>query len=571
LKKIHIAYLIALVNIFFINASFGQNQNKYKTYNQENFENNKILDQVYHLWWYKNKWFPNAKDTLPYFVDDRNYKGIVNYGVTFRNRDFTTFHLIENLSMCFLKVEFTKCNYNPLNNVIDIEGFVNGGPDRGKAQRQIEIFLGEKTDTINSCYFGKVVDTKITEAKLNNIEINEFTILDKFQSFYLKKIAYCTTTSEGRRPFKISGKVTPKTLLTFGGTSYYTEIFDVGSMIYYPSTNKPNKIVKREELDCRPIIVKNRLVVDTEKEQKQNINYYTYTQNAENFLIIKQYAKAKEQYSLLFKNYPSAFARDIHNAIRCAILSRDIKTAFLWSEKLAFKGINLPYFNSKIFAGMRKNIEWKSFSIKYDSIYKLTKSNWNLKLKEELNNLLNEDQADYGLENRKSPKILYETTDRVTDKLIYLLKNEGFPSEEKIGSFIKNDTILVTSPDYNVLLRHATQQRPKNLNVLKELLDNSIHTLEYDSKRSPNNTSEYDSCFHVYKGNLYNSKSCGKNELILKKIAFKFNNPINFIIDNNDYIITDYDKANHVQTDKYYEENFTFIMKLTDDWEFYEE
>jgi hypothetical protein len=343
-------------------------------------------------------------------------------------------------------------------------------------------------------------------------------------------------------------------------------------MIYYPEKDNRKKIIKKQETDCRTLIINNKLVSDIEKEevQKEEINYYTYTQNAENYILIRQYAKAKEQYNLLSQNYPSLFAKDIHNAIRCAILSRDFKNAFWWSEKLAFKGVELPYFNSKIFNGMRKNPEWKSFSIKYDSICKLTKKNLNLKLIKELTDLLTEDQADYGLENRKDSKVLYETTERVTGKLIDLLKREGYPSEEKTGVYVEKDTILISFPDYTVLFRHAVQQKPKNLAVLNELLDKSSNALEYDRKRSSIDVMPGNSCFHIYKGNLYNSKSCGRNDLMVRKMTFRFSNAYGFIMDYGNFIVSEYNPNNPKEWDDYYEQNYNFIMKLTEDWEFYE-
>ena len=287
-------------------------------------------------------------------------------------------------------------------------------------------------------------------------------------------------------------------------------------------------------------------------------------------ILSRQFAKAKEQYNLLAEKYSTLFARDIHNAVRCAILSRDLKNAFWWSEKLALKGIELPYFNSKIFVGMRKNAEWKNFSIKYDSICKRAKSNWNLKLKKGVNDLLNEDQADYGLANRKSHKALYETTERLTSKLIDLLKTEGFPSEEKIGSYVVRDTILISFPAFNVLLLHAAQQQPENLAVLNELLNKSSDALEYDLKRSGNKGNQFDSCFRIYKGNLYSYKSCGRNDLQVRKISFKFNNPIGFIMDYGNFAVEAHDSKNQKEVDDYYSQNYNLIMKLTDDWEFYD-
>lgn len=580
MRKIFTIFLIGLINIVSVNLLSGQNKLAGKIYIQDNFDKNKILTETYNFWRYKSNWFSKSNDSISYFVDDRNYKGIVNYGVTFRSKDYRSFHFTENLSMCSLKVEIEKCNYNPKDSIINIEGSISGDwhqewNELGKneiTKKRIDIFLGEKTDTIKACNLGRIVNKDSIEVKLNSNEIDEFTILDRFPAFYFKKYAHYTANTDGKHSFKISGKVNKNTLLVFGSISFYSEIFDLGSMIYSPNKNSLGKNINKQELDCRPIIINNKLVSNIEKEktQKQEIIYYTYTQNAENYILARQYVKAKEQYNLLNQNYPILFARDIHNAVRCAILSRDFKTAFLWSEKLALKGIELSYFNSKIFSGMRKNPEWKSFSIKYDSVSKLTKRNWNLKLKKGLDDLLDEDQADYGLENRKSPKALYETTERVTGKLIDLLKKEGFPSEERIGSSVIRDTVLISFPDFNVLILHAVQQNPKNLNDLKELLDKSSAAFEYDSKRSSNNNNQFDSCFRIYKGNLYNSKSCGRNDIEVRKISFKFSNPNGFIMDYGNFVIEAYDAKNPKAADDYYTKNYNLIMKLTDDWEFYD-
>ncbi|PIF30773.1 hypothetical protein CLU81_1222 [Flavobacterium sp. 9] len=538
---------------------------------------------MYHLRWSKySNWSPNTKDTLAYFVDDRNYKGVVNYGVTFRRRDNKSFHFLESNSIYFLNVEIIKCNYNSKDSLISIEGFVSGGwwneLGRNKnIENDINIFLGEKTDTINTCYLGnacydKIIDKKSIESKLNGQEIDEYSFLDTFPAFYFKKYSYYKTAPKGRRAFKISGKVTQKTLLAFGARGCYSEIFDIGSMIYNPHKNQRKENTKRQEGTYKTLMINNKLIADIEKEkaQKQEITYYTYTQKAENYILGRQYAKAKEEYNLLSQNYPTLFARDIHNAVRCAILSRDFKTAFEWSEKLALKGINLPYFNSKIFNGLRKNPEWKNFSSKYDSICKKAQSKWNLNLKKELTDLVNEDQTDYGLENRKSPKVLYETTEKVTGKLIDLLKKEGYPSEEKIGAHVIRDTTLISFPDFNILITHALQQKPENLAILNELLDKSITAFEYDSKRNINNGKEFGSCFHIYKGNLYGSKSCGRNDVEIRKISFKFSNPNDFIMDNGNFIIEAYNPKNPKVADDYYAENYNLIMKLTDDWEFYD-
>ncbi|WP_237732312.1 hypothetical protein [Flavobacterium sp. UGB4466] len=566
-----------------MNLSFGQSSSKDKIYTQTDFEKNKIFNETYSFWDKDRKnWFSVSADTskISYFVDARNYKGIVNYGVTFRTKTFRNFNFFEHLSMCFLKVEISKCSYNPKDSIADIEGFVSGNNEWGanvliKTKREkeyVEIFLGEKINTTKICYLGQTVNKDSVEVKLNSKEANEFTVLDTFPAFYFKKkYSHYKTVLGNRFPFKISGKVNRNSLLAFG--SSYSEIFDIGAMIYDSEKNKRNKIIRRENYDCIPLITANKRVADIEKEkvQKQEINYYTYTQNAENYILGRQFGKAKEEYNVLAQKYPILFARDIHNAMRCAILSRDYKNAFWWGEKLALKGIELPYFNSKIFAVLRKNAEWKSFSVKYDSVSKNAQYKWNLNLKKELTDLLDEDQAEYGLENRKSPKVLYETTEKVTGKLIDLLKKEGYPSEEKIGSLVVRDTVLIPFPDFNVLILHAIQQTPKNSKDLNELLDKSTINLEYDQKRSFNNTIGYGSCFRIYKGNLYSSKSCGRtNDAEVRKIAFKFNNPNGFITDYGNYVVEAHDSKDEKLVDEDYKKKYNLIMKLTDDWAFYD-
>ncbi|KIX21805.1 hypothetical protein SY27_03695 [Flavobacterium sp. 316] len=580
-KTILILFLFTL-NILTIPAVNGQNTRLKSKYSQRDFEINKIHDQTYNLWQYKNRFISKKNDTLPhsYFVDDRNYKGLINYGVSFRSKDFRNFHFSENLHMFFLKVDFEKVLFNPNDSIIEIEGYISGGWDNlakkkqteNSVENRIDVFLGEITDTIKNCYYSKIVNEEAIEVKLNNSKVDETTILDTFPAFYFKNYSYYRTSLRGRRSFKIKGKITNNTLLAFGEKNCYSEIFDLSAMVYSPKKNKRKKIKKRENSAYRTIMINNELVADIEKQKAKNkeINYYTYTEKAEDYILKRQYAKAKEQYLLLDKEYPLLFARDLHNAVRCAVLSRDYKNAFYFGEKLAKKGVDIKYFNTSVLNPLKRNPSWNNFTVRYDSIYKESLEKFNTNLKTQIEALKDEDQADYGLTNRKEPKVLYETTERVTNKLIELLKKEGYPSEEKTGIYTKNDTVINPFPEYHVLIKHATQQKAKNLETLNKLLEKSIKNFEYDSKRSTNNVFYHNSCFHIYKGNLYISKSCGSNEIMVRKMKFIFNNPYGFFIHNDNYIVTEYNKENPEEYDKYYKENYNFVMKLTDDWFFYE-
>ncbi|WP_208022744.1 hypothetical protein [Flavobacterium jejuense] len=569
--------LVFLLNVCFINFSSGQNQQNKKKFYQKDFDKNKVLEDVYELRIYKNRWTPIDKDTISYFVDTRSYKGIINYGVEFKSKNYESFNFIEDVAMYYLNVEFEKCTFTPNDSIIEIQGFVSGGWGNKKGrdkkiENTIDIFLGNKRDTVSYHYFKNVADTSTVETTFNNQIVKDYVVLDSFPSFYFKKYSHYLTNSQEKRPFKIKGKINKNSTLAFGGRACYSEVFDIGAMVFKPEKNNKN-IPQKKEIGFKQLIFNNELINDSQKEDQDSklSVYYLFTKRAEDFILRGQYAKAKEEYLLLDKEYPVLFARDIHNAVRCGVLSRDYKNAFYWGEKLAPKGVPIKYFNASVFTVLKRNPGWKNFTVRYDSIYKESLEKFNKNLKTQIEALTEEDQADYGLANRKEPKVLYETTVRVTDKLIELLRKEGYPSEEKIGVYTKNDSTLLFYPDYNVLITHAWQKKVENLNDLDKLLVKFGENLEYDYKRNRLKSGINNSCFHVYKGNLYNSKSCSNNnEGMVRKMKFMFNNPHNFIFYNNEYDVIPYEKAIEKERDEYYKENYNFVMKLTDDWFFYE-
>ncbi len=582
MKKTNFIVTLFILNIFFINTIYGQSKRLKSSYSQRDFEKNKVFDTTYHLWKFNNKWIPKKNDTLQqlYFVDDRNYKGLINYGVQFKSKDFQNFHYLEGRHMHFLRVAIEKALFNPKDSILEIEGYVSGGwgdlsnkvKKETGLENHIDVFLGERKDTIKNCYYSSVVNEEFIEVTLNHRQVDENTILDTFPAFYLKNSSHYKTTPKGKRYFKIKGKVTTNTYLALGGMNCYSEIFDLSAMVYTPNKNRRKKIEPREITSYKTLIVNNKLVEDADKEKAtlNNISYYDFTEKAENLILRGQYAKAKEQYLLLDKEYATLFARDIHNALRCAIKSRDYTNAFYWGEKLAKKGISIQYFNSSALAPLKRNLNWKNFSIAYDSILKNTKPSFNNELKIQIDNLKEEDQIDYRLATRKDHKTRYETTVRVTEKLVNLLKKEGYPSEEKIGIETKKDTILNYAPEFNVLIMHARQLQVNTLPQLEKQLVEFGKNMEYDYTRNNLKTEIYNSCYHIYKGKLYSAKGCGENDLTVKKIKFLFKNPYNFTFYNNQYDVISFEKENELELDRYYEENYNFITKLTDDWFFYE-
>jgi hypothetical protein len=549
-----------------------------KSFTQKDFNAYKFEENKYDLRT-KNSflYLRTENDTSSYYLDPSDYKGIINYGVDFASRDKRTFNFFEYYFVYYTNVQIEKCTISISDSIAEIEGQITGGWNslefKGKPPVDaVEISVGKlkKSTAVISFDNFNMVDFKVT---YQGVEKKDSFILDTLNTLEFQKIDFRKNFPTST-PFKVRFKVDKNSVLSIGKLSCYTHFYNIGEMFFAQQKRKGIISPKKDKNAPRFVkIIENNVQVNDPKNQikKEVPLYYQLTEKAETFILTRQYAKAKDTYMLLAKEYPTLFARDIHNAIRVAVLSRDMKNAFIWGEELAKKGIELPYFNSKIFNGLKKNLEWKSFSKKYDSICKLSQTKWNSNLKRQVNDLLNEDQADYGLESRKEPVVLYETTERVTDKLIDLLKKEGYPSEEKIGAFTKNDTILIQSPEFGVIIRHAVQQKPKGLNELNELLEQNYKALEFDLKRSSTHRNFPGACFHIYKGNLYIDKSCDYNsDAMVKKMVFMFNNPNGFIIDNGNFIVSEYNPEDPKEWDDYYENNFKLIVKLTEDWEFYE-
>ena len=270
-------------------------------------------------------------------------------------------------------------------------------------------------------------------------------------------------------------------------------------MIYAPQTQMPLKKPKhvKDAPRFKRIIQKNVQMNNPDNPiTKPDPLYYQITEKAEGYILNKQFAKAKEQYSLLDKEYPLLFARDMNNAVRCAILSRDFGTTFFWCEKLAAKGVGLKYFNASIFTKLKHAPGWNDFEKRFPDLEQQNIQKIDSGYINKITALTNEDQADYGLENRKTPEVIYATTERVTEKLISLFKSEGLPTEEKVGLTIKNDTLIIISPDQDILIRHAIQQEPFSLPELQKIIEADQEKLTFDFKRSSINTILFNSCYH---------------------------------------------------------------------------
>jgi hypothetical protein len=567
---------IIVLNFFILNFSFGQEKSKkIKNYNQKDLFSYKVNSKKYNYWSYQNRFFPKG-DTLPYFVDDREYKGILNYGIVFSKIDNTPFSFLQNLNMYHLKISINECKYNPTDSIIEIQGIISGGwreKDWKDIKNNVDVFIGQKKDTVSWLYYENRTNPDEMDVKYKQEKINKFIVLDTFTSFYLKNYVHNRTNYGNERTFKIKSKVNKNSILVFGLSYTYSEIFEIGELIFSKEKRRIVKQPKEDENSFDVIIANNERISDKIKPQNEttflkskDIDYYKYTQKAEDYIIDNQFKKAKKAYNILLENSPFIFARDMHNAVRCNILSKDYKSAIKWCERLALKGVALNYFDAKIFNSLKKEPIWNEFIKLYPELNNKYKKGLNTNLIKGIKDLLDEDQLDYAV-SRKTSGILFQTTERVTTKLIDLLKTEGYPSEEKVGLEFINDTIFKSAPDFSVLVRHAHQQKPTNLKTLKKQLIKFSSNLEYDSVRNDLKLMIETCPLQVYKGNLYILKGNKIDEKEVKRVVFRFNNKYRFITPAT-FVTIAVDDPN--EDDSFVEKRFDFIKKLTTDWYFYE-
>lgn len=556
-----------------------------KKLNSEDLTNSRIDLYKYDLWWGGNsgdyRWFPKA-DSTPYFIDNNKYKGMLNYGIKFSSKDGRGYTFVENLNTHFLDLTFTYFDYNEKDSIAKIKGIISGGWNNKNIRNKIHIFLGKPEYTKSKLYFKENRKKESRIISYLNKEVNDPILLDSFPSFYFNDYDHFSIPRiKDVQEFELSLKVKKNSVLVFGNEYSYGEVYDVGKLIY--GNNFANSIPK-SELDKEigqkyRVIIKDNIPVlsgistlGTEEKEGQ---YYINTAKAENAILNGQYKIAIERYKFLTNKYGNLFARDLHNAIKSATFIRDYKSAISWSKKLVLKGVPLKYFQSETFSVLKRNKYWKDFISQYEMLNKQYKNNLNKGLRRELNKLISADQNIY-IKNRADEIEKYQLkqiTDSIDEKLIKLIQREGFPSEERVGINLTDDSLTIKSaPFFSILIYHSYQIRGEYFEEVKSIIDKGAKNFEFDAYRSNLRLIQLsgDSCLQIYKGNLYNKKNCVLDQIQVDKISFLFDSKHNFILDAGNYGVVPFEKDNEGFYDRYFFEDFNFIKKLTDDWKFYE-
>ena len=135
-----------------------------------------------------------------------------------------------------------------------------------------------------------------------------------------------------------------------------------------------------------------------------------------------------------------------------------------------------------------------------------------------------------------------------------------------MGVTIIQDTLISLSKEYYVLINHSHQLNSSRLLEIQNLMVESSKIFEYDKYRNNlNKYTELRTCFMLYKGNLYRDKTCPEQTNVLEKIIYSTKNNYGFLLDQGDISALGYNKENEVEDTQFMNDNFTLIMKLTDE------
>jgi hypothetical protein len=172
------------------------------------------------------------------------------------------------------------------------------------------------------------------------------------------------------------------------------------------------------------------------------INYYKAINRAELKIVDSLYNDATNIYDSAFLMVPKPFGKDYHNAALCTILEANYDKAFLYLEKLRDKGLDTNYFNKDIYKPLRNQKKWKDFIAKYNERHEVIMKSFDLKLRNELEEMYQKDQRMAQLRISKQYQdsfaiLVYKNAERI----IEIINTKGFPDENKLG--------VILLPHYN--------------------------------------------------------------------------------------------------------------------------
>lgn len=186
-------------------------------------------------------------------------------------------------------------------------------------------------------------------------------------------------------------------------------------------------------------------------------SYYEYINKAELNIVEGRLHKALVNYKSAFKLNPP-FTYDLHNSILLCQEIDSIQNAIQFSKILLQRGAKIAFFNQFRFTKLIKNKIW------LDSLKKFELNNHLVTIDTTMRNMLDSmmtiDQK-FRINSHQDSMVYYDSL--LLKKIITLFNDKGFPSEDKCGIWLRNDTTLSFTHPIDILLRHQVKNGHKFL------------------------------------------------------------------------------------------------------------
>lgn len=119
-------------------------------FTQKDFDSSRIHPQKFHLCYHEYMHLEKT-DTTAHLVDDADYKGKLNYGLSFEHKDLRKVTVSETFAMYSIQVSISEFTFNKKDSIATISGIVRGGWKDPKQpfKNQTHIFIGILRDSIH--------------------------------------------------------------------------------------------------------------------------------------------------------------------------------------------------------------------------------------------------------------------------------------------------------------------------------------------------------------------------------------------------------------------------------------
>lgn len=246
--------------------------------------------------------------------------------------------------------------------------------------------------------------------------------------------------------------------------------------------------------------------------------HYQLIDKAENHIMLNDYVSAAKTYEKSFQVNNNMFAIDSYNALLCNLYIENWEACEIWSSRLLRKGITKDFFKAKRYSKFKRTNEWLQLDAKFSKL-----DNDDCIYKQILDSLLVEDQRVYcaipigelTFEEAKA------STGTIEEKFASIIEKYGFPTEEKVGIQILEDTVIAVMPRFSPLMRHSYQSGNAQLIAF---FAKALKSGEMDRRVGLVNLND-DSKFIIYSGTLYRRKSLNmSDEIQLREKKLKYLN-----------------------------------------------